>query len=189
MMDVCCLAVLLDKVSPVATTLLGALIGAGTSLLVQRKAAKHQSELEEMRLEAAREDERRRFQRDNLIRLQEEVQHAMRATGKCYWRMLKLANEGKQWKEWIVDHADIECQRKALEEVLLLSYRIDDVDLVKELTDFRSSVNAAMLESQNAAQLTNAVNELTSCYDGLMATIRDKLSECVKGCEHSSRAD
>ena len=112
----------------------------------------------------------------------------MRATGKCYWRMLKLAMEEKQWEEWIVDPADLECQRKTLEEVLLLSYRIDD-DLVKELTDFRSSVNAAMQDSQNAAQLTNAVNELTSCYEGLMAMIGEKLSACVKGCGHSSKVD
>lgn len=142
-----------------------------------------------MRLEAAREDEWRRFRRDNLIRLQEAVQHAMRATGKCYFHMLKLAEEGKQWHEWIVDPADSGCQRKALEEVLLLSYRIDDTDLIKKLTDFRNSVHVAMLDSQNAAQLTVAVEELNRCYDKLMEMAGKKISECVKGCGHSTNAD
>ncbi len=188
-LDICCLAALLDKDSPVITTLLGALIGAGASLLAHHKTAKHQSALEEMRLEAAHEDEWRRFRRDNLIRLQEAVQHAMRATGKCYLRMLKLAEEGKQWHEWVVDPVDSECQRKALEEVLLLSYRIDDADLVKKLTDFRNSVHVVMLDSQNATQLTNAVEELNNSYDGLMAMVGKRLGECVKGYGHSTNAD
>ena len=188
-MDNICLNALLDKACSLIAILLGALIGMGASLLAEYETAKHQRELEEMRLEAAREDERRRFRRDNLIRLQEAVQHAMRATGKCIFHMLKLAEEGKEWKEWVVNPVDSECQRKALEEVLLLSYRVDDDDLLRELVAFRNSVHAAMLDSQNAVQLTNTAKEMANSYNSLMAMIGQKLSECVKGRGHSTNVD
>ncbi len=55
----------------------------------------------------------------------------MRATGKCCLQMDKLATEGKEWADWIVDPADSEMQRQSLENILLLSCRIDDADLEK----------------------------------------------------------
>ena len=62
---------------------------------------RHQNKLEDKRLDASREDEWRRFERDNLAGLQEAIQRGMRATGKCCLQMDKLATEGKELADWI----------------------------------------------------------------------------------------
>ncbi len=111
------------------------------TLLATCMTARHQNKLEDKRLDASREDEWRRFERDNLVGLQEAVQRGMRATGKCCLQMDKLATEGKEWADWIVDPADSEMQRQSLEDILLLSCRIDDADLAKALSLFRQKAH------------------------------------------------
>ena len=124
-MDSCSLSAVLDALTPGLPSLVGTLIGGAVTLFATYMTARHQNKLEDKRLDASREDEWRRFERENLVGLQEAVQRGMRATGKCCLQMDKLATEGKEWADWIVDPADSEMQRQSLEDILLLSCRID----------------------------------------------------------------
>ena len=121
MLDSCSLSAVLDTLTPALPSLLGTLIGGAVTLFATYMTARYQNKLEDKRLDASREDEWRRFERDNLVGLQEAVQRGMRATGKCCLQMDKLATEGKEWAECIVDPVDSEMQRQSLEDILLLS--------------------------------------------------------------------
>ena len=84
MLDSCSLSAVLDTLTPALPSLLGTLIGGAVTLFATYMTARYQNKLEDKRLAASREDERKRFERDSLVRLQEAVQRGMRATGKCY---------------------------------------------------------------------------------------------------------
>lgn len=70
-MDSCSLSAVLDALIPALPSLLGTLIGGAVTLLATCMTARHQNKLEDKRLDASREDEWRRFERDNLVGLQE----------------------------------------------------------------------------------------------------------------------
>ncbi|WP_296059672.1 hypothetical protein [uncultured Ellagibacter sp.] len=82
-MGSCSLSAVLDVLIPALPSLLGTLIGGAVTLFATYMTARHQNKLENKRLDASREDEWWRFERDNLVGLQEAVQRGMRATGKC----------------------------------------------------------------------------------------------------------
>ena len=180
-MDSCSLSAVLDTLTPALPSLVGTLIGGAVTLLAACRTARHQNKLEDKRLDASREDEWRRFERDNLVGLQEAVQCGMRATGKCCLQMDKLATEGKEWADWIVDPADSEMQRQSLEDILLLSCRIDDVELVKALSLFRQKAHNVTSDSRTRTQLFDSMRELSDAYDAAMEVISEKLKDCVRG--------
>ena len=180
-MDSCSLSAVLDTLTPALPSLVGTLIGGAVTLLAACMTARHQNKLEDKRLDASREDEWRRFERDNLVELQEAVQCGMRATGKCCLQMDKLATEGKEWADWIVDPADSEMQRQSLEDILLLSCRIDDVELVKALSLFRQKAHNVTSDSRTRTQLFDSMRELSDAYDAAMEVISEKLKDCVRG--------
>ena len=105
----------------------------------------------------------------------------MRATGKCCLQMDKLATEGKEWAECIVDPVDSEMQRQSLEDILLLSCRIDDAELVKLLSLFRGKAHGVTLDSRTCSQLFDSMRELFEAYDAVMEVINEKLIGCVEG--------
>lgn len=180
-MDSCSLSAVLDALIPALPSLLGTLIGGAVTLFATYMTARHQNKLEDKRLDASREDEWRRFERDNLVGLQKAVQRGMRTTGKCCLQMDKLATEGKEWADWIVDPADSEMQRQSLEDILLLSCRIDDADLAKALSLFRQKVHNVTFGSRTRTQLFDSMRELSDAYDAAMEVIGEKLKDCVKG--------
>ena len=180
-MDSCSLSAVLDTLAPALPSLVGTLIGGAVTLLAACMTARRQNKLEDKRLDASREDEWRRFERDNLVGLQEAVQRGMRATGKCCLQMDKLATEGKEWADWIVDPADSEMQRQSLEDILLLSCRIDDVELVKALSLFRQKAHNVTSDSRTRTQLFDSMRELSDAYDAAMEVISEKLKDCVRG--------
>ena len=180
-MDSCSLSAFLDALTSVLPSLLGALVGGAITLFATCMTARYQNKLEDKRLAASREDEWRRFECDNLVRLQEAVQHGMRATGKCCLQMDKLAAEGKEWAEWIINPADSEMQRQSLEDILLLSCRFDDAELVKSLSLFRQKAYGVTFDSKTRTQLLDSMRELSDAYDAAMKAISEKLKDCVKG--------
>ena len=161
-MDSCSLSAVLDTLTPALPSLVGTLIGGAVTLLAACMTARHQNKLEDKRLDASREDEWRRFERDNLVGLQEAVQCGMRATGKCCLQMDKLATEGKEWADWIVDPADY-------------------VELVKALSLFRQKAHNVTSDSRTRTQLFDSMRELSDAYDAAMEVISEKLKDCVRG--------
>lgn len=105
-------------------SLVGTLVGGGVTLLVTHMTIKHQNELEDKKRKAALDDDRRRYERGNLTRLQEAMQHSARITAKRCTQLLKLARAGKSGSGWIVNHDDSEAQRQSLEDILLLTARL-----------------------------------------------------------------
>lgn len=180
-MDSCGLSAVPDILTPALPSLVGTLIGGAVTLLATCMTARHQNKLEDKRLEASREDEGRRFERDNLAGLQEAVQRGMRATGKCCLQMDKLATEGEEWADWIVGPADSEMQRQSLEDILLLSCRIDDAELAKALSLFRQKAHNVTFGSRIRTQLYDSMKELSDAYDAVMEVVSEKLKDCVKG--------
>lgn len=180
-MDSCSLSAVLDTLTPALPSLLGTLIGGAVTLFATYMTARHQNKLEDKRLAASREDEWRRFERDSLVGLQEAVQRGMRATGKCCLQMDKLAAEGKEWADWTVDPSDSEMQRQSLEDILLLSRRVDDAELVKALSLFRQKAHDVTFSSRTRTQLFDSMRELSDAYDTAMEVIGEKLKGCVKG--------
>ena len=82
------------------SSLVGTLIGGGVTLLATHMTIRHQNELEDMKRKLTLEDDWRQYERENLTRLQEAIQHSMRANAKCYAQMLKHAATGRKSTEW-----------------------------------------------------------------------------------------
>lgn len=95
--------------------------------------------------------------------------------------MDELAAEGKEWADWIVDSADSEMQRQSLEDILLLSCRVDDVELAKALSLFRQKAHDVTFGSRARTQLFDSMRELSDTNDAVMEVISEKLKDCVKG--------
>ena len=81
--------------------------------------------------------------------------------------------------DWIVDPADSEMQRQSLEDILLLSCRIDDVELVKALSLFRQKAHNVTSDSRTRTQLFDSMRELSDAYDAAMEVISEKLKDCL----------
>ena len=152
------------------SSLVGTLIGGGVTLLATHMTIRHQNELEDMK---------RKLTLENLTRLQEAIQHSMRANAKCYAQMLKHAATGRKSTEWLIDDDDSEAQRQYLEDILLLSARLPGNGLNDAMIMYREKTRRMTLESQNESQLNAAMNELIKQYDVCMALVGEKLRRCI----------
>lgn len=161
------------------SSLVGTLIGGGVTLLATHMTIRHQNELEDMKRRLALEDDWRQYERENLTRLQEAIQHSMRANAKCYAQMLKHAAAGRNSIEWLIDDDDSETQRRYLEDILLLSARLPGNELNDAMIMYREKTRHMSLESQNESQLNAAMNELIKQYDLCMALVGEKLRRCI----------
>lgn len=182
-MDESILVSILDSVASMLPSLVGTLIGGGVTLLATRMTIRHQNELEDKKRRLTLEDDWRQYERENLTRLQETIQHSMRANAKCYTHMLKYAATGRNSIEWIIDDKDSEAQRHFLEDILLLSARLPGDDLNNAMTLYREKTRRVTLESNSESQLNAAMNELIKQYDVCMALVGERLRRCVGGNE------
>lgn len=180
-MDEFSLTSILNSVISMLPSLVGTLIGGGVTLLATRMTIRHQNELEDKKRRLTLEDDWRQYERENLTRLQEAIQHSMVANTKCYVQMLKHAKAGKSSSEWIVDDDDSEAQRQFLEDILLLSARLPGNDLNDAMTLYREKTRRVTLESQSESQLNAAMNELINQYDVCMSLVCKRLRRCVGG--------
>lgn len=183
MLDESIIVSILNSVAPVLPSLLGTLIGGGVTLVATRMTISHQNELEDKKRRSALENDWRLYERENLTLLQEAVQHSMYATSKCYTQMLKHADAGKRWSEWIVDPDDSEDQRRYLEDVFLLSARLPGTELNDSIILYREKTRRVTLESHSESQLNAAMNNLLKQYDVCMALVGERLRQCVSGNE------
>lgn len=161
------------------SSLVGTLIGGGVTLLATHMTIRHQNELEDMKRKLTLEDDWRQYERENQTRLQEAIQHSMRANAKCYAQMLKHAATGRKSTEWLIDDDDSEAQRQYLEDILLLSARLPGNGLNDAMIMYREKTRRMTLESQNESQLNAAMNELIKQYDVCMALVGEKLRRCI----------
>lgn len=183
MLDESTLVSFLNSAATILPSLLGTLIGGCITLIATRMTIAHQNELEDKKRRSALEDDWRLYERDNLARLQEAVQHSMRATSKCYNQMLKHADAGRRWSEWIVDPDDTENQRRYLEDILLLSARLSGSELSDAMTLYREKARCVTFKSQSKPQLNTAMSELLEQYNVCMALVGERLRRCVGGGE------
>lgn len=183
-MDESILITILDSVAAMIPSLAGTLIGGGVTLLATHMTIKHQNKLEDKKRRSRLEDDWRLYERENLTRLQEAIQHSMRANAKCYGQMLKQAAAGRSSSEWIVDDDDSEAQRQFLEDILLLGARLPGNEMNEAMTLYREKTRHVTLESRNESQLNAAMNELLEQYDTCMALVGERLRACVGGVEH-----
>lgn len=72
-------------------------------------------------------------------------------------------------------------QRQSLEDILLLSCRIGDVELVKALSLFRQKAHSVTFGSRTRTQLFDSMRELSDAYDASMEVISEKLKDCIRG--------
>lgn len=172
---------MLDESILVSTlsSLVGTLIGGGVTLLATRMTIRHQNELEDMKRKLTLEDDWRRYERENLTRLQEAIQHSMRANANCYAQMLKHAAAGRKTIERLIDDNDSEAQRQYLEDILLLSARLPGNELNDAMIMYREKTRRMTLESQNESQLNATMKELIKQYDLCMALVGEKLRRCI----------
>lgn len=182
-MDESILVTILDSVTAMIPSLAGTLIGGCVTLFATHMNLKHQNELEDKKRRSALEDDWRLYERENLTRLQEAIQHSMRANAKCYAQMMKHAAAGRNSSEWIVDDDDSEAQRHFLEEILLLSARLPGNELNDAVTSYREMARRMTNEAQNESQLNAAMNELLEQYDVCMALVSERFQACVIGYE------
>lgn len=183
MVDESILVSILDSVASMLPSLVGTLIGGGVTLLATRMTIRHQNELEDKKRRLTLEDDWRQYERENLTRLQETIQHSMRANFKCYTQMLEYAATGRNYIEWIIDDNDSEAQRHYLEDILLLSARLPGNDLNDAMTLYREKTHRVMHESHSESRLNAAMNELLIQYAACMALVGERLRRCVGGNE------
>lgn len=172
---------MLDESILVSTlsSLVGTLIGGGVTLLATHMTIRHQNELEDMKRKLTLEDDWRRYERENPTRLQEAIQHSMRANANCYAQMLKHAAAGRKTIERLIDDNDSEAQRQYLEDILLLSARLPGNELNDAMIMYREKTRRMTLESQNESQLNATMKELIKQYDLCMALVGEKLRRCI----------
>lgn len=183
MVDESILVSILDSVASMLPSLVGTLIGGGVTLLATRMTIRHQNDLEDKKRRLTLEDDWRQYERENLTRLQEAIQHSMCANAKCYAQMLKHAAAGRKTIERLIDDDDSEVQRQYLEDILLLSARLPGDDLNDAMTLYREKTRRVTLESHSESQLNAAMNELLIQYDACMALVGQRLRRCVGGNE------
>ena len=133
------------------SSLVGTLIGECVTLFATYMTIRHQNELEDMKRKLTLEDDWRQYERENLTRLQEAIQHSMRANAKCYAQMLKHAAAGRKSIEWLIDDDDSKAQRQYLEDILLLGARLPGNELNDAMIVYREKTHRMTLESQSVS--------------------------------------
>lgn len=173
------LALIFDAAVSTLPSLLGTLVGGGVTLLATWMTIRHQNRLEDKKRKDTLDDDLRKYERENLTRLQETIQRSARATVKCYGQMLKHAEAGRSWDEWVVNDDDSEAQRQSLEDILLLTVRLSGNELSDATAAFREKSRRVTLEAHNEAQLNTAVKDLMEHYDKCMALVGERLRKCI----------
>ena len=84
-------------------------------------------------------------------------------------------------QDWIVDSDIDEKHRQLMEDIHLLSYRVNEHRLRKAIDAFCESVYAVTVDSCDAEQLASAMNDLSQKYDVAMVLLGETIGACVKG--------
>lgn len=172
---------MLDESILVSTfsSLVGTLIGGGVTLLATHMTIRHQNELEDMKRKLALEDDWRRYERENLTRLQEAIQLSFRVI--VVNKLLNSFSSGSGMFQHlgIALRVGAHTQRQYLEDILLLSARLPGNELNDAMIMYREKTRRMTLESQNESQLNAAMNELIKQYDLYMALVGEKLRRCI----------
>ena len=155
-------------------TLFGAIVGASTSILTTRINSRNAVRIQRD-LEQNKRDERfREFQRDNLIKLQDEIANCINLMIKAHIEDLEYFKHNNDWQSTALSEELNKKLTQAIRQFSIIIERIDDDILRVKLYEFRKSINNSLISKNYDKSLSN-INDISKRFNGLMQDIGEEL--------------
>jgi hypothetical protein len=152
-------------------TIIGAFVSIGTNYMTARNAAA----LQVLNAERTREDQKRAFQKETLLKLQDEVSNALRFVARAHLADRGAFRAGTAWGRNMLGDDIAEGMRSAFGQVSLLTARVVDDQLrhdVKEALALASSVAHARDED-------SAIHAFSKAMDAANH-LMERIGECLR---------
>lgn len=155
-------------------TLVGAAVGATASILTTRINSKNAVRIQQDLEQNKRNERFREFQRDNLIKLQDEIANCINLMVKAHIEDLEYFKNNNDWQSTALSEELNKQLTQAIRQFSIIIERIDDDRLRGKLYDFRKSINKSLVSKNYDKSLSN-INDISKSFNGLMQEIGEEL--------------
>ena len=160
-------------------TILGTIVGASASIFATYLNGKNSINIQKSTEKFKREELFREFQRDNLLKLQDEFSIGMRFIGKIHFESLNYFRINNEWKGFrLSDDVDTGIST-SFQNLMKLTERVNDDKLRTKIIDIRKEMarfTVSEVESENLIY----IKKLTDKYEILMTEIGIELRNNYK---------
>ncbi|MDO7172552.1 hypothetical protein [Mariniflexile sp. AS56] len=157
-------------------TLIGTIVGASASIFTTKINNKNAIRIQEG-IERNERDERfRKFQRDNLLELQDKLSNGMRLVARAY---VKDLENYKAASDWTSSNLSSELNNEiavCFREVSIRTERVDDDKLRDEIAQFRRKMTECLI-AKSFESANERMADLTLIFDQKMPKLGVALRE------------
>jgi hypothetical protein len=143
-------------------TILGTIVGASASIFATYLNGKNTINIQKSTEKFKREELFREFQRDNLLKLQDEFSKGMRFIGKIHSESLNYFNKNNSGKGFkISDNVDIGITA-SFQNLMKLTERVNNDKLREQIIEIRKSMarfSISEIESENHMHFKNLIDK------------------------------
>lgn len=151
-------------------TIIGTIVGASASIFATYLNGKNNLNIQKSTEKFKRDELFREFQRDNLLKLQDELTIGMRLVGRVYMESFSYFKKNDGWKGFrLSDEVDTKIS-STFQNLTKLTERVNDDELRQKIVEIRQgmeSFSVAKTELENM----DFINNLSEKYKKLMTDI------------------
>lgn len=155
-------------------TLAGAIVGASASIFTTRINSKNAVRIQQDLEQNKRNERFREFQRDNLIKLQDEIANCINLMIKAHIEDLEYFKNNNDWQSASLSEELNKQLTQAIRQFSIITERIEDDMLRVKLYGFRKSINNSLISKNYDKSLSN-INDISKSFNGLMQDIGEEL--------------
>lgn len=155
--------------------LLGALVGAATSVCTTLLANRHSERLRSAASADERIERARSFQRNTLLELQDAFHDAIRLVCSAHLAQVRAHDAGQDWGQGLLPDEIAEAGRLANRKVMLLVERVQDDAVRSEIKTVMGEANAVPYcrsKSEASAALDRVTFQSTAALETVGKTLR-----------------
>lgn len=160
-------------------TILGTIVGASASIFATYLNGKNSVNIQKSTEKFKREELFREFQRDNLLKLQDEFSAGMRFIGKIHFESLNYFKKNNEWKGFrLSDNVDTGIST-SFQNLMKLTERVNDDKLRAKIIDIRKDM-ARFSVSETESENLIYIKKLSDKFEILMTEIGIELRNNYK---------
>lgn len=160
-------------------TILGTIVGASASIFATYLNGRNNINIQKSTEKFKREELFREFQRDNLLKLQDELTIGMRLIGKTHIESYEYFKKNNGWKGFRFS-SDVDAGfNKAMQNLMKLTERVNNDELREKIIEIRKDMSSFSV-SESEPKNNTYIIELANKFALLMSEIGIELRNNYK---------
>lgn len=155
--------------------LIGTVIGTLASIGTNYMTARNEATLQVLNADRTREDQKRAFQRETLLELQDAVSNALRFVARAHLEDRKAYRTGTAWGRNMLDEEIADGMRVSFRQVSLLTARVVDDQLRYDVKQ-AMAIASAVTDADDEDSAINGFSKAVDTGNHLM----ERIGECLR---------